>query len=254
MLKVSRTVEKKVEEFEPMDKLYYSYNNLQANKFGDDNTKDISINITTSQVMKKKLGDAHKAMREVFDESLQGGYNGYFGPHECRLNWAGKERPPSNKLRVANYNHAFNGLLQEVMDDMTRQGVLQDPQQLGITVQSVCPVFLQRKKRAKDKPKELVTKKDVRMLINFGPVNDKIKDVPTPMTTTDDIFYVETHHRPGFIQWLFPEPHEQRQLRVAGGDDAIQGAQGHHKERPRTAQHERGVQPAGEEDHQGGAA
>ena len=83
----------------------------------------------------------------MFNESLAGGYNGYFGPHECRLNWASKDRPQANKLKVANYDHSLNGLLQEVADELTRQGVLGDPQEMGVTVQTVCPAFLQIKKR-----------------------------------------------------------------------------------------------------------
>ena len=80
--------------------------------------------------------------------------------------------------------------MQEVIDDLTRQKVMLPPEELGITVQAVCPSFLRRKNRAKNKPKELLTKDDVRLLINYGPVNEKIKDIPTPMTTTDDIFNV----------------------------------------------------------------
>ena len=145
-LKVSKTVEKSRAELKQADPSFYTFNNMEANNMPkEDNTKEISMGKEIKQEVRRRLDVAHRDMAAVFDESLQGGYNGYYGPHECRLNWAGKERPPSNKLRVANYNHALNGLLQEVMDEMTRQGVLQDPQQLGITVQSVCLVFLQRK-------------------------------------------------------------------------------------------------------------
>ena len=189
-LKVSRTEVVNVDRREKaVDSNYYRFNSVEVDS-KEEHIEEITMGKDIKSEVRRRLDAAHQEMATVFDESLQGGYNGYFGRHECRLNWAGEERPASNKLRVANYNHALNGLLQEVMDDMTRQGVLQDPQELGISVQSVCPVFLQRKKRAKDKPKELLTKKDVRMLVNFGPVNDKIKDVPTPMTTTDDIFNV----------------------------------------------------------------
>jgi hypothetical protein len=123
----------------------------------------------------------------VFNNDLSGGYNHYYGKNECKLNWAGQERPTSIKLRGANYNHGLKGLLQEVADDLTRQGVLVDPLELGILVQLVCPAFLERKSRAKDKPRELLTKDDVRLLINFGPVNEMIKNLPTPMTDTNDI-------------------------------------------------------------------
>ena len=62
---------------------------------------------------------------------------------------------------MVNYNHNQNSLLQEVMDDLTDQGVLKDPQELGISVQSICPAFLTRKRRAKDKPADGLTKDDV---------------------------------------------------------------------------------------------
>ena len=68
--------------------------------------------------------------------------------------------------------------------------MLQDPHDLNISVQSICPAFLNRKRKAKDKPKELLTKTDMRLLINFSPVNDRIKDVPTTMTTVDEVFNV----------------------------------------------------------------
>ena len=155
---------------------------------GSDNTKKINFGKKIEKKVAEQLEAAHQELSEVFDESLVGGYNGYFGPHECRLNWVSKDRPQANKLKVANYDHSLNGLMQEVADELTRQGVLGDPQEMGITVQAVCPAFLKRKKRAKDKPRDQLTKEDMRLLINFGPINEKIKDVPTPMTTPEDIF------------------------------------------------------------------
>ena len=74
------------------------------------------------------------------------------------------------------------------MDDLTEQNVLLVPQKQNITVQAVCTSFLQRKQRAKDKPQHLLTKDDVRLLINFGPVNDKIKPIPSHTAKTDDVF------------------------------------------------------------------
>ena len=73
------------------------------------------------------------------------------------------------------------------MDELTDQGVLLIPQQHDIQVQAVCPSFIQRKQRAKNKPEHLLTKDDVRLLINFGPINDKIKPIPIHVPKTDDI-------------------------------------------------------------------
>ena len=62
------------------------------------------------------------------------------------------------------------------------------PQEQGVQVQAVCPSFLERKQRSKDKPKHQLTTKDVRLIINFNPVNEYIKNLPTPMVTPNDVF------------------------------------------------------------------
>ena len=80
--------------------------------------------------------------------------------------------------------------MQEVIDDLTHQRVMLPPEGLWITIQSICPSFIKKKNQAQKKPKELPTKDDVRLLINYGPVNKKIKFIPIPMTTTDNIFKV----------------------------------------------------------------
>ena len=158
------------------------------NKDGLENIQNITFGPHIESQVKDMIDAAHIENAVVSDENHSQGYNHYYGEHLCKLNWAGKERPHSNKLRTANYSQDLNALMQEVIDDLTNQEVLKLPEELNITVQSVCPAFLKRKNRAKDKPKELLTKDDVRLLINYGPINDKIKDVPTPMTTMDDIF------------------------------------------------------------------
>ena len=94
----------------------------------------------------------------------------------------------AHKVPIVNYNHDLKGVMQEICDELTTQGVLKIPQQHNILVQSVCPSFLKRKRRAADKPKHLLTKDDVRLLINFVPVNNLIKNIPTPMVTTDDLY------------------------------------------------------------------
>ena len=205
-----------------MNSNYYTFNNMETKtSSGLDNIKKISFGPSVEEGIKQLIDQAHVQHQAVFDESLKGGYNHHFGHHQCKLNWAGQARPPTNKLRAVNYSHDLNGLLQEVMDDLTRQGVLRDPQDpdLNISVQSICSSFLHRKQRAKDKPKHLLTKDDVRLLVNFGPVNSFIKDVPTPMTTIDDIFttmgrfkhiivfdlyhgFFQNHMSPSSFAWL----------------------------------------------------
>ena len=146
-------------------------------QFGDDITKEAL----------ELLNKAHKDYQEVFDKNLQGGYNDFYGKHRCQLNWAGRERPFGSKVRVPSYNHDLKGLQQELMDDLTSQGVLLIPQEHNIKIQSVCPSFLQKKQRAKNKAQHLLTKDDVRLLINFGPVNEKIKPIPSHLAKTNDV-------------------------------------------------------------------
>ena len=185
--KVTRTEEEQLQEQQETD--YYKFNKSEVL---EDDEKEHIKNITYGADIKDKvltkLKRAHSDMSEVFNESLDRGYNHYYGKHECRLNWAGENGPQSNKPSVVNYKHTLNGLLQEVADNLTRQGVPADPQELGISVQAVCPAFLQRKKRAKDKIKDQLTMNDVMLLVNFRPFNKKIKDVPTQMMNPDDVF------------------------------------------------------------------
>ena len=137
--------------------------------------------------IKKMIDEAHHQHEAVFDKDLTNGYNDFYGRHRCELNWASKERPQASKVKVPNYHHDLQGLQQELMDDLTDQNVLLIPQEHNILVQTVCPSFLQRKQRAKDKAQHLLTKDDVRLLINFGPVNDKIKPIPSHVAKTDDV-------------------------------------------------------------------
>ena len=138
-------------------------------------THEIKFGEEISTEAKELITNAHDVYDEVFNKDLSEGYNDFYGRHRCKLNWAGAERPFASKVRVPNYNHDLKGLQQDLMDELTIQGVLLIPQEHNINIQSVCPSFLQRKQRAKDKSQHLLTKDDVRLLINFGPVNDKIK-------------------------------------------------------------------------------
>ena len=220
-LKISQTVEADAKELPLSPPSYYQFNKAAA---GDaegksSNIEKISWGKNIPDSIRSKLDDAHMNFEAVFDESLKGGYNGAFGPYECRLNWASETRPQSSKVRMANYDHELKGLMQEVMDDLTADGVMKDPQQLGIPVQCICSAFLRRKKKASGKPKHLLTKHDVRLLVNFSPINELIKDVPTPMPTPEEVFitmgrykfiiafdlyngFFQNHMSPDSFQWL----------------------------------------------------
>ena len=131
---------------------------------------------------------AHTQFGLVFNNDLSGGYNNYYGKHECGLNWATTERPSASKVHVPSYDHELKILQQEVMDDLTKQGVLLIPKDHDIEVQAICPSFLQRKQRARLKPKNQLNKNDVRLLINFGPINEKIKPVPNHVPKVNEVF------------------------------------------------------------------
>ena len=104
----------------------------------------IKIRDTTSDI-KELIQAAHRQFRKVFSKDLSGGYNGYYGHHECQLNWATAQRPEARKIPIANYNHGLKGIIQEICDKLTQQGVLKIPQEHNIKVQSVCPSFLRRR-------------------------------------------------------------------------------------------------------------
>ena len=154
---------------------------------GKKNLLLISHNRGISEDANAIIEGAHDKFHTVFNKDLSVGYNGFYGKHVCHLNWASSERPPATKVKVPSYDHELKGLQQELMDDLTAQNVLLIPQQFDIKVQAVCPSFLQRKQRAKNKPKAELTKDDVRLLINFGPLNNKIKPVPIHVKKTEDI-------------------------------------------------------------------
>ena len=165
---------------------------LHASKVPDKLTDAETIDLIkfgkTEPKVKQMLDAAHRQNRQVFDKDLTGGYNHYFGKHICKLNWISLQRPEARKIPIANYDHDLKGVMQELCDELTQQGVLKIPQEHNILVQSVCPAFLQRKRRAADIPKHLLTKDDVRLLVNFGPINQHIKNIPSAMTTPDDVF------------------------------------------------------------------
>ena len=178
---------RQTEEASVSDPNFYPSYTPKLSNIHEDNTPLISVGDHVPENIKKLINDAHDKFKDVFNKDLSQGYNGSFGQHKCRLNWATSERPLANKVRVPSYDHSLKGVQQDLMDELTDQGVLLIPQQHNISVQAVCPSFIQRKQRARNKPKHSLTKSDVRLLINFGPVNDLIKPVPCHVPKTDDV-------------------------------------------------------------------
>ena len=176
------------ESQKPQDSQYYKYE-PQLLSFNDCDTQALvkTEHIKCDQA-KKLVNEAHEKYQIVFNKDLSNGYNSFYGTHLCKLNWASNERPAATKAQVPCYDHDLKVLQQLVMDDLTDQNVLLIPQQHNIQVQAICPSFIQRKQRAKDTPKNQLQKNDVRLLINFGPVNEKIKPVPNHVPKINDIF------------------------------------------------------------------
>ena len=188
LYKVRPTVEE-VDDNESEENSYYSFPEPSLKTMAITTTfvNEIKFGEHITEDSKKLLNNAHNTYAAVFNKDLTNGYNDFYGKHRCRLNWASQERPPASNVRVPNYNHDLKGLQQDLMNELTNQNVLLIPKEHNIKIQSVCPSFLQRKQRAKDKAQHLLTKDDVPLLINFGPVNDKIKPIPSHVTNTDDI-------------------------------------------------------------------
>ena len=154
-----------------------------------DNIHLIEINTTdiAPQVI-DRIMKINKKFSKVFDEDLSEGYNMKFGKHICRLNWANSNRPQANKVHAINYDHKTKCLMQQVCDEFTAAGVLGIPQSHDIQIQQVSPAFLVRKQRAKNKPKDQLTSKDVRLVVNFGKLNEHLKNIPSPITKPKTIF------------------------------------------------------------------
>ena len=155
----------------------------------DNNLNLIEINSENiSPQVIQEIKNLNQQFSAVFNEDLTTGYNMINGKHICKLNWANTNRPPASKVHAVNYDHDTKCLLQQVCDDFTNSGVLGIPQDHDIQIQHVSPAFLVRKQRAKNKPKDQLTTKDVRLVVNFGKVNDYLKNIPAPITKPKDVF------------------------------------------------------------------
>ena len=97
--------------------------------------------------LKAALESAYRQYHDVFNKDLSNGYNRYYGRHLCNLNWTLQQRPTARKVPIVSYSHDLKGVMQEICDKLTDQGVLKVPQHHNIIVQSVCPSFLRRKRK-----------------------------------------------------------------------------------------------------------
>ena len=153
------------------------------------NLEDIQINTTGVDThVINYIKEVNNKYKNVFDDDLKEGYNMQFGKHICKLNWANVNRPPASKVHTVNYDHKTKCLLQQVCDLLTEQGVLAVPQDYNIQIQHVSPSFLVRKQKAKNKNKDQLTPKDVRLVVNFGKLNEYLINIPSPITKPKQVF------------------------------------------------------------------
>ena len=100
------------------NKDYYKYNSKpEALDKGIQNIGLISHNRAVSEEANKIIDQVHSKFHAVYNKDLTEGYNGYYGPHKCQLNWASSERPPASKVKIPSYDHDLKGIQQELMDD-----------------------------------------------------------------------------------------------------------------------------------------
>lgn len=171
----------------PHDELKYPSPSI--NNEINNNIANISINTDNIDPdIIRLVDDIHQTYRDVFDENLSMGYNHMYGKHIVNLNWANNTRPQARKVQTINYDQETKVLLQKVCDDLTEKNVLGIPQDHDISIQYCSPCFLVRKSKAKNKPKDQLTKDDVRLVVNFGEINDHLKNLPTPITKPKQIF------------------------------------------------------------------
>ena len=127
VIKLTPTKEISTESIPTAPPNYYQYKKRLKVPPTDSETID---NIKYGEMdpdLKEKLLTNHRKYRKVFSGDLSEGYNGYFGPHVCRLNWSTPQRPEAKKFPIANYDHELRGLQQEICDELTDQGVLKIP-------------------------------------------------------------------------------------------------------------------------------
>ena len=185
------TVQVRTVTEEEMDQTKY----IKPNKINNSSSKhqpDLTkIAMNTTNINKEALyiiNHTHEMNKDVFNEDLTVGYNHKAGKHIAKLNWANQTRPQSTKVQTISYDHQTKVLLQQVIDELTDQNVLGIPQEDNIIIQHASPSFLVRKQKAKNKKSTELTKNDVRLVVNFGKLNEYLKNTPSPITKPRDIF------------------------------------------------------------------
>ena len=134
------------------------------------------------------LRETHTRNRDAFDCDLKGGYNQSMGKYIASFSFKDNSKPPPLKVWVSQYNRACAELLKAKCDQLESQGVLADPEVLGIDIKHVSPTLIQQKGRAKHKSLAECTLDEIRFISCQNVLNDSIKPVQSSSTLYIKIF------------------------------------------------------------------
>ena len=98
VVKITLTRMVDVEKPETDVNYYSGPNKTNVYNTDEDYIAEIEFNPECDPEVRKLIDAAHAENREVFNKDLTGGYNGYFGQHDCKLNWSSSKRPKANKV------------------------------------------------------------------------------------------------------------------------------------------------------------
>ena len=178
-----------LEKHDLKKKVDYKISEIKINNNGLEHLNDIQTNrdrLTNNQQL--QLDTLLHKHNKVFNQDLSGGYNHKSGPHFCKLKFANQERPSSKKAICVQYNSQMNTLLQKVCDELTDCNVLGVPQHENVDVQHIMPCFLRKKQKAKDKPLNELTTKDVRLVVNTCELSKFMKSLPAKINKPQDVY------------------------------------------------------------------
>ena len=100
--------------------------------------------------------------------SHPGKYNGAYGFSNNSINFTSRP-PPNKKVYVPNYSPDMQQLLAQKMDKLISWGILQRPEQVGVTVEFLSPSMLVPK----------VEPNQYRLVTDFSSLNSYIRKFPT---------------------------------------------------------------------------
>ena len=160
---------------EPPDLAQFILLRGAANEDFDKNIKDIEVDLDNrlQPEIKEKFFNLHDKYKHLFTDR-PGRFNGFPSYVDNRLNFS--RRPSANdKVHVPRYSGQFQEILAERMDELEEQGILCNPEVLGITVQHVSPSFVV--------PKE--EKGKYRLVTDFSLLNNSLIKCPTTSPTIE---------------------------------------------------------------------